>query len=71
MGRQHSKRRSMKIRQKQKRSKKLSRLREEYGKASTGKKEQILKKVFKLAPWLTKEKFLEPVKNKKKKSKKE
>jgi hypothetical protein len=45
-------------------------LRVEYQKASTGKKDQILKKVFKLAPWLTKEKFLEPVKKKKAKTEK-
>jgi ABC-type Fe3+-citrate transport system substrate-binding protein len=67
MGRQHSKRRKMAIRQKQKRSRKLSKLREDYIIASSGKKEQILKKVNKIAPWLTEEQFLEPIKKQGKK----
>jgi len=62
MGRQHAKRRSMKISQAQKRRKKLGKLRRAYGKTdSETKKEQILEKVFKIAPWLSKEKFLEPL----------
>ncbi len=64
MGRQHSKRRSMVIRQKQKRRAKLAQLRKLYkeGKKDKGK---ILEKVFKIAPMLSKEEFLKPTKEEK------
>jgi hypothetical protein len=63
MGRSNPKRRKMKIQQKQKRQKKLGKLREKYVESgSKTRRKKILDKVFKLAPWLTKEKFLEPVK---------
>lgn len=63
MGRSNPKRRKMKIQQKQKRQEKLGKLRQEYVKnASKTARKRILDKVYKLAPWLTKEQFLEPVK---------
>ena len=53
----------MVIRQNQKRSLKLKKLRQTYLKTEdNSKKEQILAKVFKLAPWLTKDEFLQPAK---------
>ena len=67
MGKQRLKKRRMKIRQKQKRQQKLAKLRQEYAAAKNDRqKEKALKKVFKIAPWLTKESFLKPIKNKKK-----
>ena len=59
MGRQHSKRRSMKIKQAQKRRGKLAKLRQLY-KEGKKDKDKILEKVFKIAPWLNKEEFLKP-----------
>ena len=62
MGREHKKRRRMVIRQSQKRKLKLKKLRQAYVRTEdNAKKEQLLAKVFKLAPWLTKEEFLQPV----------
>ena len=69
MGRQHSKRRSMKIKQAQKRRAKLAKLRKLY-KEGKKDKDKILEKVFKIAPWLTKEEFLTSVKVAKKSAKK-
>jgi hypothetical protein len=64
MSRKHSKRRRMVIRQKQNRQAKLKKLRADYAKAATtSKKDQILTKVVKIAPWLTEEEFLAPLKN--------
>lgn len=59
------KRRKFQIKKRQKRSAKLKKLRDKYKKAK-GKteKEKILAKVFKIAPWLTKEKFTEPIEEK-------
>lgn len=63
MGKEDPKRRSMKIRQAQKRAKKLAKLRQLYIKTTDKKeKEKILEKVFKIAPWLTEEEFLKPLK---------
>ena len=63
MGRTSPKRRKLTIKQQQKRQKKLAKLRRLYLKASSSKeKEKILIKVFKLAPWLSKEEFLKPAK---------
>jgi hypothetical protein len=71
MGRQHRKKRRMSIRQRQKRQKKLAKLREKYSKAdSQTEKDQILKKVYKISPQLTKEEFEKPLKNKEKKKEK-
>ena len=59
------KRRRFQIRQRQKRREKLRKLREKYTKARSEKeRETVLEKVFKIAPWLSKEEFLEPVKDK-------
>lgn len=56
----------MKIRQKQKRSRKLKKLRQAYDESNkVTEKNQILDKVAKIAPWLSKEEFLAPLKNKK------
>jgi hypothetical protein len=67
MGRQHQKKRRMTIRQTQKRQAKLSKLRQKYDKASaSSKKDQIIEQVLKIAPGLSKEKFLKPLKNKEK-----
>ncbi len=68
MSRISSTRRAMQIKIKQKRKKKLAGLRQKYLKASFSQdKNKILKKVQKLAPWLTKEGFLAPIKEKSKK----
>lgn len=65
MGREHKKRRSMKIGQAQKRKTKLLILRKKYFEANMDSdKERVWQKVFKLAPWLTKEEFLKPGKPK-------
>lgn len=65
MGRSHSKRRKMTIRIKQKRRKKLAKLRQAYIEAKNKEeKEKVLEKVFQIAPWLTKEEFLSPLKKK-------
>jgi len=65
MAREHRKKRRMQIRQRQKRARKLAKLREKYAKSKTSRaQEEILKKVFKIAPWLSKEQFLEPVEDK-------
>jgi len=54
-----SKRRAFKIRTSQRRSKKLFKLRQKYQRAKTEKeKEQVLEKVFKIAPWLSEKEFL-------------
>ena len=53
----------MTIRQKQQRKAKLKKLRQRYAAAKdTIEKEQIWQKVVKIAPWLTKEQFLAPLK---------
>lgn len=67
MGKVASKRRSLKIKQRQKRKKELARLREKYSQ-SKGKsdKEKALEKLSKLAPYLAKEDFLAPLKSSKK-----
>jgi hypothetical protein len=66
MGRERKKRRTMKIRQAQKRRAKLARLRKKYQAAvMDSDKERILEKVFKIAPYLSKEEFLKPIKEKK------
>jgi len=63
MGREHRKRRRTVIRQKQNRQAKLKKLRTAYAKAkTTSKKDQILSKVAKVAPWLSEEQFLAPLK---------
>ncbi len=59
MGKEDSKRRSLKIKQAQKRAKKLAKLRHLYLEAKTPEeKEKVLEKVFKIAPWLSQEEFL-------------
>jgi hypothetical protein len=64
MGRQHSKRRSMKIKQAQKRRFKLAKLRKKYIEAKNeSEKDLVLTKVFKIVPWLTKKEFLAKIKN--------
>ncbi len=65
MGRLHSKRRSMQIKQAQKRRAKLAKLRKMY---TEGKKDKdkILEKVFKIAPWLSKKEFISSIKKEKK-----
>ena len=66
MGREHRKRRQLKIKQTKKRQAKLTKLRKAYTNAKdSGKKEQILEKVFKLTPWLSKEEFLKVIEEKK------
>lgn len=63
MGKEDPKRRSLKIKQAQKRGKKLAKLRQLYLEAKTNQeKEQIWEKVFKIAPWLSEEEFLRPLK---------
>jgi len=63
MGKEDPKRRSLKIKQAQKRAKKLARLRQLYAKAKTEQeKEKVLERLFKIAPWLSKEEFLKPLK---------
>ncbi|MFC1710982.1 DUF6800 family protein [Patescibacteria group bacterium] len=72
MGRDHSKKRQMTIRQKQKRRQKLAKLRSVYVKSdSSSKKEQILEKVLKIAPKLSPEEFLKSLKPEKTEEKKE
>jgi len=62
MGKKDPKRRSLKIKQTQKRAKKLARLRQLYAKAKTEQeKEKVLENLFKIAPWLSKEEFLKPL----------
>ena len=62
MGKEDPKRRSLKIKKAQKRAKKLARLRQLYAQAKTEQeKEKILEKLFKIAPWLSKEEFLKPL----------
>ena len=61
MGRQHKKRRSMIIKIKKKRQTKLKKLRQQYAEGKKDK-DRILEKAAKIAPCLTKEEFLEPVK---------
>ncbi|MGE4554913.1 MAG: DUF6800 family protein [Candidatus Paceibacterota bacterium] len=56
--------RANQLRQKRKRKQKLKKLREKYILAKTQEeKEKILEKVFKIAPWLTEEEFLKPLRN--------
>ena len=63
MGREHKKRRSMKIRQAQLRGAKLVKLRKKYVLAKNeSEKELILGKVFKIAPHLAEKDFLKTVK---------
>lgn len=55
-------RRKFQIKKRQKRQRKLKDLRKRYSEAKTkAKKDRILRKVFKVAPYLTKERFLEPL----------
>jgi len=62
MGKEDPKRRSLKIKKAQKRAKKLARLRQLYAQAKTEQeKEKVLEKLFKIAPWLSKEEFLKPL----------
>lgn len=62
MGKEDPKRRSLKIKQAQKRGKKLAKLRQLYLEAKTSQeKEKIWEKVFKIAPWLSEEEFLRPL----------
>ena len=62
MGKEDPKRRSFKIKKAQKRAKKLARLRQLYAQAKTEQeKEKVLEKLFKIAPWLSKEEFLKPL----------
>lgn len=59
-------RRRFEIRKKQKRKRKLKKLRELFAKAKSKKeKEKILEQVSKIAPFLTEEEFLIPLKEKK------
>ncbi len=72
MGREHKKRRSMKIKQAQLRKSKLAKLRKKYLEAGMeSDKDSIWEKAAKIAPWLTKEEFLISVKVAKKSAKKE
>jgi len=60
------KRRKFQIRLKQKRKMKLAKLRQDYLQAKTGnEKEKIWEKASKIAPWLSQEEFLAPVRKKK------
>ncbi len=53
------------IRKKRKRRKKLAQLRKKYLLAKTeAERNKILEKVARLAPWLSKDEFLAPLKNK-------
>jgi hypothetical protein len=55
--------RSIQIKIKRKRKKKLQVLRQQYARAEMLlEKERILEKVKKIAPWLSKEEFLRPLK---------
>lgn len=60
MGRENKKRRSMKIKQAQKRRVKLGKLRQLYQEGKKDK-EKILEKVNKIAPWLSEEEFLKSI----------
>jgi len=65
MGKVNPKRRSFEIKKKQKRRKKLAKLRKKYSQAKTEvEKQKILEKVNRLAPYLSKEEFLKPLKAK-------
>jgi len=53
------------LRQRRNRKQKLKKLREKFALAKTKEeKEKILEKDFKIAPWLTEEEFLKPIKEK-------
>ena len=57
------------IRRKRKRREKLRKLREKYKLAKTqNEKDKILEKVWKIAPWISKEEFLSPLKQKEEES---
>jgi hypothetical protein len=72
MGREHKKRRSMKIKQAQLRKSKLAKLRSKYLEAGMeSDKDSIWEKAAKIAPWLTKAEFLTSVKTAKKPAKEE
>jgi hypothetical protein len=63
MSRVDAKRRKHLIKVKQKRKRKLARLREEYLAAKTeGEKKKVFEKATKLAPWLSEKEFLTPIK---------
>lgn len=68
MGRISPTKRSMTIKQKQQRGEKLRKLREAYLKAGAYKKEKILEKLAKVAPWIKKEEFEKSVEKLKKES---
>jgi hypothetical protein len=58
--------RKTEIHRRRKRREKLRKLRSRYSLAKTNQeKEKILEKVKRIAPWLSEEEFLEPLKNKK------
>jgi hypothetical protein len=68
MGRVSPTKRKMAIAQKRKKQKKLKKLRQKYLAAKTSEeKSSLLEKVYRLAPWLTKKKFLAPIKESQKK----
>ena len=55
--------RSLQIRIRRKRKQKLKKLRQKYAEAQTiSEKERILEKVKRIAPWLSREEFLAPLK---------
>jgi uncharacterized protein with von Willebrand factor type A (vWA) domain len=65
MGRIASKRRSFKIKKKQKHQKELAKLRKAYTKARTeDERKKVLEKLTRLAPYLSKKEFLIPFKSK-------
>lgn len=65
MGKVASKRRSLKIKQGQKRRRELAKLRKKYSQAKTKtEKERVLEKVFRIAPFLSEKEFLAPLKSK-------
>lgn len=67
MGREHKKRRAMKIKQAQLRQSKLANLRKKYLKAEMeSDRDLIWEKVVKIAPWLTKKEFSVSIKKVKK-----
>lgn len=58
-----SKKRTIRIRIRKKRKRKLTKLRQEYLAAKNNeKKDKILEKIKKIAPWLSQENFLTPIK---------
>jgi hypothetical protein len=65
MARLRRKRRQHQINLRRTRSSKLAKLRKQYAKVKKASdKEKIIEKVHKISPWLSQEKFLEPLKEK-------